>query len=49
MKAIVVSTGKMVEVERVDPQDNPWGGHFQMWFTDKDGNMYLEYELVIVE
>lgn len=48
MKAIVVATGKMVEVERVDPMDNPWGWYSQMWLTDKEGNVYHEDELVII-
>lgn len=48
MKAIVVATGKMVEVERVDPLDNPWGWHSQMWLIDKEGNKYHEDELVII-
>ena len=31
MKAIVVETGKEVEVERGEPMDNPMGWHSQMW------------------
>mgnify|MGYP003288589409 FL=1 len=49
MKAILIDTGKEVEVERGEPLDNPWGWHSQMWLTDKEGNMYHEDELVIIE
>ena len=47
-EAIVVETGKEVEVERGEPMDNPMGWHSQMWLTDKEGNMYHEDELVII-
>ena len=49
MKAIVVETGKEVEVERGEPMDNVWGWHSQMWLIGKEGNMYHEDELVIIE
>lgn len=42
MKAIVVATGKEVEVERVEPMDNPWGWHSQMWLI-KEGYFNKEY------
>lgn len=49
MIAIVVETGKEVEVVRGEPMDNAWGWYSQMWLTDKDGNMYHEDELAIIE
>jgi hypothetical protein len=33
MKAIVVETGKEVEVERGEPMENPMGWHSQMRLT----------------
>ncbi|MBQ5854372.1 MAG: hypothetical protein IIW50_01000 [Alistipes sp.] len=48
MRAIVVETGKVVEVERGEPMDNPMGWHSQMWLTYKEGNMYHEDELVMI-
>lgn len=42
MRAIVVETGKEVEVERGEPMYNAWGWYSQMWLTGKDGNMYHE-------
>lgn len=45
MKVVVVETGKIVEVEREELMDNPWGWYSQMWLTDKDGNIYHEDEL----
>lgn len=48
MRAKIVDTGKEVEVERVEPIDNPWAWYSQMWLTDKEGNMYHEGELVII-
>ena len=48
MRAIVVETGREVEVERGEPMDNPMGWYSQMWLTDKEGNMYHEDELVMI-
>ena len=45
----MIDTGKEVEVERGAPMDNPMGWHSQMWLTDKEGNMYHEDDLVIIE